>query len=104
MWAYPPTWLMTNESGYWKSAAIPKLEEKAHAEACGAVLYPPAPKSKAGGYGQVDLTSDDCADPLSVETTTFPDRPIPKYPDGRPLRDEEIKAGRQRKPQRMGVS
>ena len=99
----PSTWLMENESGYWKSCVAPKLEDKVPRATRRTVLSFPAHKSKAGGMSDLfevpPVQMGTSGAPTFSVTNGAPNSPhAVKYPDGRPLREEEIKAARSHKP------
>ena len=93
---------MTNAAGFWQSTVIPKLEEKVSRASWKTVLSSPAPKSKAGGESHPDALVGELISTLGDKKTNLTERPAQKYPAGRPLRDEEVKAGRNRKPKSLG--
>ena len=49
MWEFPTTWLADHHTGYWKSIAIPKMEEEISKSDWKSVLHNPANNLREAG-------------------------------------------------------
>ena len=85
LWGYPTVWLMEHSTGFWRSAVLPKLEERAALSTWKAILSSGLAKEKnrAAGEDEQQLQYRPNAD---------------AYPAGIPLRVQEIKASRNFRP------
>ena len=86
-WGFPTVWLTGHRAGYWKSIALPQMEEQISKSTWVAVLHTPAKPPRAAG----DTPRPDPPSRLKRDSC----------PDGTPLRPSEIKMARNYRPRSM---